>query len=259
MKPPAISRDDVSEEEENDDADTRRLRARMERAMGEGSEDSEDAANAAESSGSASSAGEYEEEAEDLNDEQLEGSFHTESEDDGEDEEDDDEDAEDGPDDSDDSETLREGPLTAADIRMRAMMDRAMAAADARADIHPVQKSTRKAAVKGSSAETSSSGRLMDQRDQVKVKGKRKAESQTVDAGDAVLGGDDESWNLNPGFGPQRLLAATLAAAAKAEEVSVAKTQAASMAAQARVGASQKSKKKRRKVATAQNTSKTLG
>jgi len=109
--------------EEEDDPEARRLRARMEKAMGEGAGDSEDEADLGGEEGgqpeSESNAGEDDEGTED------EGSFHT----DAESEADDDDEVED----DDESERLEDGPIDQGTRQMRAKMQAAMEVAERRA------------------------------------------------------------------------------------------------------------------------------
>lgn len=122
--------DSEGEEEGSDDEDDEaaRLRRRMDAAMAAGSGDSEMESDGDDESG-LESADEDEDDYDDaeLDDEDMEDgeSFHTASEDEDEDDEGDEED--DGAE-SDESETLRDGPLTAKEIQMRAQMDAIFAA-----------------------------------------------------------------------------------------------------------------------------------
>ena len=229
-----------------EDAETRRLRARMEKAMDDGSGDSEDDDEDAASDDEALNDDDIEE------DEEEDGSFHTESEGDEasfhteDDDKDDGAEVDDG-DESDDSETLKEGPLTAQDIKMRALMDKAMAAADERAGLVTPKSAS------------GSSKPVQDGSDQRKGKGK----AVEAHASDLVQGSgavdDDTMWDMTPGFGPKPLSPAMLAAAEAAEQEAKAKRQRQKEAAVERREAEDRAqRKKRRKVRQAEEVTRRL-
>ncbi|ORX40649.1 hypothetical protein BD324DRAFT_611634 [Kockovaella imperatae] len=189
---------------DDDDAETRRLKARMARAMDEGSGDSEAS----------------------LHTDSDEGSFHT----DDSDEDEPEDDSEHVSDDSDSSETLHEGPLSANDIKMRALMDQAMAAADRRAGIA-----------------------------QPKTKSQSKGKAKATEATQAAEAVDEEAmWDMTPGFGPKPLSTAVLAAAEKAETEAALQKQRKKEEAMARREAEERAGRKKQKYKRAQNDTKRL-
>ena len=239
------------EDDGKEDAETRKLRARMEKAMEDGEGDSEDDSLHT----IPGSDGGPEDDEDDDEDEDEDGeSFHTESDDANEQDEEDNGEEEDEDDEDDGSETLDDGPVDEATRKLWARMQEAMEAAERRAGIvHPAKSSTSSTSASKSTKSTKPNTLAKSSKPTTTIPAipsgsKRKA---------GVLDADDDgAWDMSTGTGGLQPLSTDVLRAAELahQELKAQKAVKAQIELARRAEGRERTKKKRQKKATSVDT-----